>query len=759
MSLIGLATAVAMLLVAESGTGAQEASDWSNCVGKCKCKWVSGRKTAECSNADLTSIPDTLSPEIQHVNLSKNSFVKLQADAFKSVGLVHLHKIYLRECKIRDINKDAFRGLQILIELDLSENNILTLHPGTFRDNIRLRLLYLNHNPIQKLEDGLFANMTFLQTVDFRECELSHIGYRTFTNVSSLNHLLLDGNKLTHLKLSVVEKLVKLRSLGLIRNPWRCDCYLRAFRDWVIERNLYVQGTSCVEPMRLQDKNWNEISSEKFACKPQIIYPPVGTEIRATSEDVTLSCKVAGNPLPKVNWFFNSVIITNDTKTKYGDLRYTITSSGDTTRWINITVNRVRSKDHGEFRCVAESPGGIDERKVSLIVDNSGLDGFYSGGNGTSDSWPLLIGLITGFVALLIIAIICFCCLCRKCQNDSLSPLHHGKKSPGNGLSPNGEISRHPSGTNDQEKSLLAVNPVQKPPRRYESQISPAGGAELSELNRNLLDDGSIIAGGNDDDRSVESLDDIPLKSREKLDTEYPPDLIAFPGRGRQNNVSPGSSTSTALQGDGNTPGSRHPLVGSPPPILHSPLYQQFGTLPYARAGSPYSVSGLGSAAKPGYVTIPRRPRVPSWTGSAPPTSCILDQSTDINLPQPVYDNLGPRTTADGSSVLSLNKTDNEVGTQPRRRQSHEPARPFSPLSPPAYVPDDLRRWGTISTTTPLRRSGSADGQFIPLHSSTLQHPSKAIKVAPKPPPKPIKVTNTSQGPLYEDEGEDGTEV
>lgn len=89
----GVAAAVAMLLVAESGTGAQETPDWSTCVGKCKCKWVSGRKTAECSAANLTRIPDNLSPDIQHVDLSGNKLLSLPADAFKAVGLVHLHKV------------------------------------------------------------------------------------------------------------------------------------------------------------------------------------------------------------------------------------------------------------------------------------------------------------------------------------------------------------------------------------------------------------------------------------------------------------------------------------------------------------------------------------------------------------------------------------------------------------------------------------------------------------------------------------------
>lgn len=46
------------------------ADDWSNCPSVCRCKWVSGKKVAECSNAALTTVPDGLSSEIQSIDLS-----------------------------------------------------------------------------------------------------------------------------------------------------------------------------------------------------------------------------------------------------------------------------------------------------------------------------------------------------------------------------------------------------------------------------------------------------------------------------------------------------------------------------------------------------------------------------------------------------------------------------------------------------------------------------------------------------------------
>ncbi|XP_014260449.1 uncharacterized protein LOC106673046 [Cimex lectularius] len=733
ISFIGLATFLIFTTETHS-----TASDWTSTCLKCKCKWVSGKKTADCSYSHHTAVP-SLSSEVQHLDLNGNKIHSLSSDSFKSVGLVHLHKLYLKNCGIQELHKDAFKGLQILIELDLSENKIHILHPGTFQGNYRLRIIYMSRNPIQRLEDGLFTNLTFLQTVDMSQCLISHISSKTFVNVSNLHTFILNGNRLSHMKLSVVDKLYKLRSLELKNNPWRCDCHLKAFRDWVVDHKLYSQPTFCHEPQSLENKIWTDIESEAFACKPQILYPNVGTTVVADGDEVSLSCRVTGNPTPEVHWVYNARIITNNTRTKYGDLKYLVRSSGEINRWVNVTVTRVRPQDRGEFTCVAKSFGGVDERNITLIVKSS--NGGYIGSAGIANSWPIVIGLTTGLTAVFLIVIILCCCCCRKRKN-----LLPGKKSPVNGVSPNGDITHH-IGAAEQEKSLLAVNPVQKPPRRYEVQISPTAGTEMSELNRKLLDDGSVIAHSilGDEDRSSESIETTPQRLRDKLESEtYPPDLIAFQGRGHT--ASPaGSSTSTALD-----PASRHTLhLGHQSP-LHSPIYNGFGMLPYSRSQSPFSPAAPIILPCQGYVTIPRRPRIPSWS-SAPTPSLLEDPLSPIKA-EPVYDNLGPRTTVDGSSILSLNKAGTD--TNPRRKTPSIPSS-FSPYEekeggilrplPSPLSPDDKRYWRNRSGDGILKRVGSAD---MPIETI-----SKA-KVAPKPPPKP-----KSNVPLYEDEGEDGTEV
>lgn len=346
-----------------------------------------------------------------------------------------------------------------------------------------------------------------------------------------------------------------------------------------------------------------------------------------------------------------------------------------------------------------------------------------------------------------------------------------------------------------------------------EQQQCYVGGESGDEVGS--IGDGSVVGGGGGGPHHHLHHQNRTYRKGATGTPTHPPDLLAFPRGG------PASSTvvppSFALQ-------------QSP---LHSPVYSS-GTLPYNRSQSPFNSVRQPSS---GYVTIPRKPRAPSWapaSASGASTPCgpgggLVDDPLGLagRLCEPVYDNLGPRTTADGSSVLSLTKALAAADAAAAAGHRHRPTPPpqysqtlphkakllhqggaggpapavavrsrlrfdsdppdaggggnkaggvlqQAPSPPPlAPTPDAKHSNALPPNYSPLaemmdarnRSSWAPGGRVGTPETGVLKPPAgqangggssaKRRKVPPKPPPKP----KIKGGPLFEDEGEDGTEV
>ncbi|CAK9804693.1 Pxn [Anthophora plagiata] len=736
--------------------------DWTaQCSVSCKCRWKSGKKTAECSKQNLTEIPSTLSQEVQNFDLHGNRIKHLTHDSFSAVSLVNLQKLILRKCEIESIHTEAFNGLKIVIEIDLSSNNIRTLYPGTFGETQRLRVLLLNDNKLKVLENGLFRNLVFLQTVKLSNNKLEKIQNKTFVNLPGLKVLTLDGNNLSTLGVQSFQSLPMLGSLELQNNPWNCNCHLKKFRDWTIERKLYTHPTTCQQPSSLVGKMWDEVHSDEFACRPEIFTIGPDVKVEVGKGNVTLWCKASGVPQPQLFWVHRSRMLNNHTRRHNSDKNYILRLSED---WLNLTIPDATPSDKGDYVCLAKSPGGNTEKNVTLVIA-----GDIIGGN--DNMFPLQIVLLLGLSTLLVIifaATVCVCyCRRRRTRHDEKSleattMEHHG--------------------LGEQEKSLITtINPVVKPPRRYEAPSVTSHGTEMTELNRTLLDNdsvfadgigggvgGGVISGVGDDEREERATPELEsgtgtlCRGGTGSYRQYPPDLLAFSG-GR--GASPTSQASTAP--DNTRLPSQHATPTTTAPY-GSPSNQypaaQFKTLPHNRSVTPYGIASSTIAPvmpRHGYVTIPRRPRAPSWS-SGPPTS-----PTD-GL-EPVYDNLGLRTTADGSSVLSLNKSPEPLSSMRNRPLPGTPNSHYGTIqrsTPNILTSSPLDRAapeGAAEWPTKLADESTTDSNHLLGQQQQQQQQQSGSsntlgrKVPPRPPPKPKK--KSTNGPLYEDEGEDGTEV
>lgn len=175
----------------------------------------------------------------------------------------------------------------------------------------------------------------------------------------------------------------------------------------------------------------------------------------------------------QLSWAHRTRVLSSQSKRPSSDRGYVFTSSHD---WLNLTILDATSFDKGDYVCHAKNPGGDAERNVTLSIVGdalSGRDNFIS--------LPLAIGLGVTALCLLIVTVVLCVCYCRRRRT------RHDEK----GLEA-ASLEHH--GLGEQEKSLITtINPVVKPPRRYEAPSVTSHGTEMTELNRTLLDNDSMF--------------------------------------------------------------------------------------------------------------------------------------------------------------------------------------------------------------------------------------------------------------------------
>lgn len=71
--------------------------------------------------------------------------IEIQKNHLSNFNLHNLHKLIIVNCTLIQVDREAFAGLSILIELDLSVNQIKVIHPGTFHPLVKIRKIILHH--------------------------------------------------------------------------------------------------------------------------------------------------------------------------------------------------------------------------------------------------------------------------------------------------------------------------------------------------------------------------------------------------------------------------------------------------------------------------------------------------------------------------------------------------------------------------------------------------------------------------------------
>ncbi|KAM4580712.1 trophoblast glycoprotein [Odontesthes bonariensis] len=264
------------------------------CPDKCLCS----SQTVKCQNQDLDAIPSDIPAKTKFLFITGNNISNISEASFPT-RLEFLTDLDLSGNEVENVDEMVFVNLPNLTQLDLSNNKIRTFSDRAFPHDSKLQLLNLSrsiHNDsFGDLVLDILNSADFLQltTLDLSNNDLVYLPPGTFASLSNLSSLSLQNNSLITIQ-NLTLKQTPLRDLDLrnnslkdlaatslaefslkpglqIRlagNTWRCNCFIDNMLMWLKNSTQVVdsQNLTCTDPEVLRHQPLLQVEKSQLKC-------------------------------------------------------------------------------------------------------------------------------------------------------------------------------------------------------------------------------------------------------------------------------------------------------------------------------------------------------------------------------------------------------------------------------------------------------------------------------------------------------------
>ncbi|KAH1022175.1 hypothetical protein HUJ04_011607 [Dendroctonus ponderosae] len=339
----------------------------SGCPDACFCKWRNGKQTVDCLNTGLLTIPEGIDPATQVLDAAGSNLQIIQPDYFSNLGLINLQKLFLRQCNIKAIHNDGFKGLTNLVDIELATNQLQRVPTEAFLNSPSLMRIVLRNNPITAIERLAFNHLSFLSTLDLSECQITYVDEEAFSTLYTLEWLDLSKNKIqTFPDMHHFPK--ALKGLQIHENPFNCDCKIRSFKQW-LDRRIYpiLVAPQCEKPDTLNGKLISTLKESDLACSPEAAPNSFYFEMEE-GRNITFLCKVKSVPPASISWIFRGQVLQNNSESSAG-LRFVyFTEEGEEEKQSSLFIYNLNSANNGTFYCLAENPAGAASANYTIMI-------------------------------------------------------------------------------------------------------------------------------------------------------------------------------------------------------------------------------------------------------------------------------------------------------------------------------------------------------------------------------------------------------
>ncbi|XP_064008739.1 platelet glycoprotein V [Pogoniulus pusillus] len=208
--------------------------------------------------------------ELSKLTLYKNPLKSLPGVLFGEMR--HLGSLWLYHTKLSTVPDFVFSNLTNLELLVLSFNPELSVLPrNVFSGLAALRGLSLHTNNISSLPEGIFLSLQKLQNVSLFDKRLELVPRNLFHNLKHLQRVYLNSSKLQSLPGDFFTGLPELQEVFLDGNPWKCDCQILGFQEWIqksMELVNNVLSLVCHSPLALRSVPLAALTVDHLKCQP-----------------------------------------------------------------------------------------------------------------------------------------------------------------------------------------------------------------------------------------------------------------------------------------------------------------------------------------------------------------------------------------------------------------------------------------------------------------------------------------------------------
>ncbi|XP_012288278.1 protein artichoke [Orussus abietinus] len=212
--------------------------------------------------------------DLSHCNLQD----RLSEEAFRNASKLRVLKLDGNPMFAADLTA-VLRHLPKLHKLSLSNCSLRKL-PSAFDVLENLQELDISHNPLNNAFVSLLNPLRSLEYLDMSYCNLGYVGNNTFAQMTSLKKLVLSGNKFHTLEEGLFANLTRLESLDLMNCGLKAPIDPKVFGDHpyanvmelkmsgnpltVTDESLIPKQLSRLEILDVSDCNLTQLNENAF---------------------------------------------------------------------------------------------------------------------------------------------------------------------------------------------------------------------------------------------------------------------------------------------------------------------------------------------------------------------------------------------------------------------------------------------------------------------------------------------------------------